>query len=334
MGAESFFPHLHLIFYERGGFDMSQQTQLSVREMIQKRKKQSFSALHIIENVAPKLLMFCAIVSILTTIGILLTLLFETITFFSSVPWQKFFLSTEWYPFFEADPSYGIWALVSGTFLIAIIAMIVAIPMGLASAIYLSEFASAKVRMFVKPILEVLAGIPTIVYGFFALTFVTPLLRNFLDLSIYNALSPGIVVGIMIIPMIASLSEDAMNAVPDSIREGAFAAGSTRLEVAIKVVLPAALSGVIASFVLGISRAIGETMIVAVAAGSSPKLTLDVTESIQTMTAYIVQASLGDGGHGSLMYYSVYAVGMTLFVFTLVMNLLAQYISKRFREEY
>ncbi|WP_404453023.1 phosphate ABC transporter permease subunit PstC [Virgibacillus necropolis] len=306
----------------------------SVRDMI-KENKSNRSLLQFSEKVAPLIFLLCAIISVLTTVGIVFTLLVETITFFNRVPFMEFITSTEWYPFSDEDSSYGIMSLVSGTLLITVIAMAVSIPIGLASAIYLSEYASAKTRKIIKPILEVLAGVPTIVYGFFALTFVTPLLKNFIpELPIFNALSPGIVVGIMIIPMIASLSEDAMSSVPNSMREGAYAMGSTRFEVALKVVLPAALSGIIASFVLGISRAIGETMIVAVAAGSTPKLTLDVTESIQTMTAYIVQISLGDAGYGSTIYYSIYAVGMTLFVFTLLMNLLAQYISRRFREEY
>ncbi len=199
----------------------------------------------------------------------------------------------------------------------------------------MSEYASERTRRIIKPALEVLAGIPTIVYGFFALTIVTPLLQNVIpDLEIFNALSPGLVMGIMIIPMIASLSEDAMSAVPNSIREGALALGATKLEVALKVVLPAAASGVIASVILGISRAVGETMIVAVAGGSSPEFTFDVTKSIQTLTAYIVQVTTGDAGYGTTIYYSIYAVGMTLFLFTLVMNVLAQYISRRFREEY
>ena len=208
-------------------------------------------------------------------------------------------------------------------------------PIGLASAIFLSEYASDKTRRIIKPILEVLAGIPTIVYGFFALTFVTPLLRSMIpSLEMFNALSPGIVIGIMITPMIASLSEDAMSAVPRAMREGALAMGSTKFEVAIKVVLPAAVSGIVSSIVLALSRAIGETMIVAVAGGSTPKLSFNVTESIQTMTAYIVQVSQGDAGYGTTIYYSIYAVGFTLFLFTFLMNLLAQYISRRFREEY
>lgn len=210
-----------------------------------------------------------------------------------------------------------------------------AVPIGLAVAIFLSEYASDRTRRVIKPILEVLAGIPTIVYGFFALTFVTPVLREMIpSLQIFNALSPGIVIGIMITPMIASLSEDAMSSVPKVMKEGAYALGATKLEVAIKIVIPAAVSGIVASIVLAISRAIGETMIVAVAGGSTPNLSFDVTSSIQTMTAYIVQVSQGDAGYGTTIYYSIYAVGFTLFIFTLFMNMLAQFISKRFREEY
>ncbi|WP_257345888.1 phosphate ABC transporter permease subunit PstC [Pseudalkalibacillus decolorationis] len=307
---------------------------VSVNELIKQNKSKRSGK--IIEKLIPFLLLLCGIISILTTVGIVFTLIIETFTFFNQVPIIEFITSKEWLPFYSGeDASYGIWPLVAGTLLIAFIAMIVAVPIGIASAIYLSEYASDRIRKLIKPVLEVLAGIPTIVYGFFALTFVTPLLRTFIDgLSIYNALSAGIVVGIMIIPMIASLSEDAMSSVPNSIREGAYALGATRFEVAVKVVLPAATSGIVASIVLGISRAIGETMIVSVAAGSSPKATLDPTESIQTMTAYIVQVSLGDAGYGSTIYYSIYAVGMTLFIFTLIMNLIAQYVSRHFREEY
>jgi phosphate transport system permease protein len=213
--------------------------------------------------------------------------------------------------------------------------MFVAIPIGLMTAIYLSEYASDKVRRTVKPLLEILAGIPTIVYGFFAFTFVTPILRQFIPgLEPTNILSPGIVMGVMIIPMIASLSEDAMSSVPNAMREGALALGSTRFEVTKQVVIPAAISGIIASFVLGISRAIGETMIVTIASGSSKNFTFDITQSMQTMTAYIVEVTGGDAPAGSTIYYSLYAVAMTLFVFTLLMNLLARYISRRFREEY
>lgn len=216
-----------------------------------------------------------------------------------------------------------------------LIAIGVAVPIGLSVAIYLSEYASDKTRKIMKPILEVLAGVPTIVYGFFALTFVTPILQTLIpSLKLFNALSPGIVVGIMILPSIISLSEDAMNSVPNAIREGALALGATKLEVSLKVVLPAALSGIVASIVLGISRAIGETMIVSLAGGATPTFDFNITGSIQTMTAYIVQVSSGDAGYGTTIYYSMYAVGFTLFIFTLLMNLVAQYISKRFREEY
>ncbi|MFC7370374.1 phosphate ABC transporter permease subunit PstC [Fictibacillus iocasae] len=307
----------------------------SIRQMIKDNKsKRSRNA--IAEKAMPKLFVACAIISILTTIGIVFTLLAETFTFFDRISIVEFVTNKNWFPFTgEAHADYGIRALIAGTLTVTAIAMLVAIPVGLSAAIYLSEYASAKTRKIIKPILEVLAGVPTIVYGFFALTFVTPLLKEFIPtLKIFNALSPGIVVGIMIIPMIASLSEDAMNAVPNSMREGALALGATKFEVAMKVVLPAALSGVIASFVLGISRAIGETMIVTIAGGSRPTSDVDLTESIQTMTAYIVQVSQGDAGFGTTIYYSIYAVGMTLFLFTLIMNLLAQFISRKFREEY
>src|SRR5690625_2392451 len=215
------------------------------------------------------------------------------------------------------------------------IAMMVAIPIGLMTAIYLSEYASDWIRKIAKPVLELLAGIPTIVYGFFAFTFITPILKELIpSLESTNILSPGLVMGIMIIPMIASLSEDAMSAVPKSLRKGALALGATKLEVTKRVVIPAALSGIIASFVLAISRAIGETMIVTIASGSSKNFTLDVTQSMQTMTAYIVEVTSGDAPAGSTIYYSLYAVAMTLFIFTLLMNMLAKYISRRFREDY
>ena len=275
------------------------------------------------------------LVSVFTTIGIVFTLIFETFEFFQRVSITDYLFGTEWLPFSGNNPTYGVLALVMGTLKVTAIAVVVAVPIGLAAAIYLSEYASDNARRIIKPILEVLAGVPTIVYGFFALTFVTPILQQLIpSLKIFNALSPGIVVGIMIIPMIASLSEDAMSSVPNSIREGALALGATKLEVAIKVVLPAALSGIIASIVLAISRALGETMIVSLAGGASPSFDFNVTGSIQTMTAYIVQVTSGDAGYGTTIYYSIYAVGFTLFIFTLIMNLLAHYISKRFREEY
>ncbi|WP_416060879.1 phosphate ABC transporter permease subunit PstC [Staphylococcus felis] len=297
-------------------------------------RKQSDSSTSISNKVMPVILFLIAIISILTTIGIVITLLTETITFFTRVPIHKFFLETDWNPF-SSDPKYGIWALIIGTLKITVIATIFAVPVGIGAAIYLSEFASTKVRKIIKPILEVLAGIPTIVYGFFALTFVTPILRAiFPNIASFNAISPGLVVGVMIIPMIASMSEDAMSSVPNKIREGALGLGSTKLEMIIKVIIPAATSGIMASIVLAISRAIGETMIVSLAAGSSPSFDLSLTNSIQTMTAYIVQVSQGDATNGSDLYYSIYAVGFTLFIFTLIMNIISQWITKRFREEY
>ncbi|MEW5320626.1 phosphate ABC transporter permease subunit PstC [Geobacillus thermoleovorans] len=313
---------------------VDQRPSRSVREIIQKNQKRQHWH-KTMEQLAPKVLLMLASLSVFVTIGILLTLLFETVEFFRRVSIVEFLTSKEWLPWNEENGSFGVAPLLTGTLLTTGIAMLIAVPIGLASAIYLSEYASDRTRKMIKPALEVLAGIPTIVYGFFALTVVTPLLQTIIpDLEIFNALSPGIVMGIMIIPMIASLSEDAMSAVPNSIREGAFALGATKLEVALRVVLPAAASGVIASFILAISRAVGETMIVAVAGGSSPEFTFDVTKSIQTLTAYIVQVTTGDAGYGTTIYYSIYAVGTTLFMFTLLMNLLAQYVSRRLREEY
>ncbi|MFG6114324.1 phosphate ABC transporter permease subunit PstC [Halobacillus sp. MO56] len=304
---------------------------IDVQTMIEnKRKKKSVSGK--LEKLIPAFLFLCAAVSVLTTAGILFTLLRESITFFSTTSIVDFYTGTQWSPW---TGHFGVLPLITGTLLITLIAAIVAIPLGLMSAIFLSEYASDRARKIIKPTLEVLAGIPTVVYGFFALTFVTPLLKNIVPgLGIFNALSAGIVVGIMIIPMIASLSEDAMNSVPNSLREGALALGATRLEVAMKVVLPAAFSGIVASIVLAVSRAIGETMIVVIAAGASPTLTFDPTRSIQTLTAFIVQGATGDTTFGSTIYYSIYAVGATLFVFTLLMNMLSQYISRKFKEEY
>ncbi|WAA09733.1 phosphate ABC transporter permease subunit PstC [Fervidibacillus albus] len=305
---------------------------ISVQKLIEeKKKKQSARKM---EKIMPILLLSTATVSVLTTLGIVFTLLFETFTFFGDVSIKEFLTSKTWYPF--SDPGhYGILPLISGTLRVTGIAMIVAVPLGLASAIFLSEYASDKTRRMIKPILEVLAGVPTIVYGFFALTFVTPILQQIIpSLEIFNALSPGIVIGIMITPTIASLSEDAMSSVPNAIREGALALGATKLEVTIKVVLPAAVSGIVASIVLGISRAIGETMIVSIAGGSTPNTGFDITGPIQTMTAYIVQIAQGDAGYGTTIYYSIYAVGFTLFLFTLAMNMIAQWMSRRIREEY
>ncbi len=306
---------------------------INVRELIEQNKRTRNIAT-LFEKGMPKLLLFIAIISILTTAGILVTLLSETVAFFKEVPILSFFTGTVLKPLSQ-NPQFGVLPLLMGTILSSLIAMVVAIPIGLMTAIYLSEYASDRVRKILKPLLELLAGIPTIVYGFFAFTFVTPLLKQWIPgLEATNILSPGIVMGFMIIAMIASLSEDAMSAVPNSMREGALALGATKLEVTWRVVVPAATSGIVASFVLGISRAIGETMIVTIASGSSKNFTFDVTQSMQTMTAYIVEVTGGDAPAGSTIYYSLYAVAMTLFVFTLIMNIIARYVSRKFREEY
>ena len=258
--------------------------------------------------------------------------MFETIEFFKDVSFISFFTGTTLQPL-GPNAEFGILPLVTGTLMATGIAMLVAIPIGLMTAVYLSEYASERVRRILKPVLEILAGIPTIVYGFFALTFVTPLLKNFIPgLEPTNILSPGIVMGIMIIPMVASLSKMPCRQYRNP--QGGSALGATKLEVTWKVVVPAAVSGIVASFVLAVSRAIGETMIVTIASGSSKNFTFDVTQSMQTMTAYIVEVTGGDAPAGSTLYYSLYAVAMTLFVFTLIMNLVAQYISRKLREEY
>lgn len=311
----------------------NEEKKLNVQELIAKNKNTA-SFGNYVEKLIPKALLLIATISILTTLGIIITLLTETIEFFKDVPFIEFFTGTILKPLGQ-NAQFGVLPLLAGTFMSSAIAMIVAIPIGLMTAIYLSEYASDRVRRVLKPMLEILAGIPTIVYGFFALTFVTPLLRSFIpSLEPTNILSPGIVMGIMIIPMVASLSEDAMSSVPNPMREGALALGATKLEVTWRVVVPAAISGIVASFVLGISRAIGETMIVTIASGSSKNFGFDVTQSMQTMTAYIVEVTGGDAPAGSTLYYSLYAVAMTLFVFTLIMNLIARYISRKFREEY
>lgn len=302
-----------------------------VQQMIENNKKKTTFG-EKIEKLIPAFLFLCASVSVITTIGILFTFLRESIGFFDEVSLIDFYTGTQWSPW---SGHFGVAPLIGGTLLITLIATLVAVPLGLMAAIFLSEYANEKVRRVIKPILEVLAGIPTVVYGYFALTFVTPLFQSFIpDLGIFNALSGGFVVGIMILPMVASLSEDAMNSVPNALRDGAYGLGATKLEVVFKIVLPAAFSGIMASIVLAISRAIGETMIVTIAAGATPNLTFNPTDSIQTMTAFIVQAATGDTSFGSTIYYSLYAVGMTLFIFTLIMNLIAQYISRKFREEY
>ncbi len=280
------------------------------------------------------LLAFFALLSIFTTIGIAAVLLGESFSFFREVSIIEFLTDTQWTPQF-AEKHFGILPLLSGTLLITVIAALVAIPIGLMAAIFISEYASDAVRRWLKPGLELLAGIPTVVYGYFALTFVTPMLQHIIPgLQIFNALSAGLVVGIMIIPMVASLSEDALRAVPRMLAEGGYALGATKFEVVTRIMVPAALSGIIASFILAISRAIGETMIVTLAAGATPKLTLNPLESVQTMTAYIVQVSLGDTPQGTIEFKSLFAVGLVLFILTMLMNLLANYVIARFREKY
>ena len=286
------------------------------------------------ERIAKSVLFGFSAVSILTTIGIVSVLLFEAVQFFQVVSPLEFFTGTRWTPLF-ASKHFGVLPLVTGTLLVAALSMLVALPLGLLSAIYLSEYAPERLRQAVKPVLEILAGIPTVVYGYFALLFVTPLLRNISDeIAVFNALSASIVMGIMILPMVSSLSEDAMSAVPSALREAAYALGATKLEVALRVVVPAALSGIAASFILAASRAIGETMIVTIAAGQNPNFTLNPFVPIETMTAYIVQVSLGDAPAGTLEFKTIFAVALTLFLMTLVMNLLSQWVVRRFREQY
>jgi phosphate transport system permease protein len=286
------------------------------------------------EQLIRGLLFLCGALSILTTAGIVAVLIFETIEFFGEVPLWRFLTETQWTPLF-AEKHFGIWVLASATFLTSAIALLVALPVGLMSAIYLSEFAPEGARRAVKPVLEVLAGVPTVVYGYFALLFVTPLLQKvFPGISGFNALSAGLVMGVMIVPLVVSLSEDAMFAVPRSLRDGAYALGATRFEVATQVVVPAALSGIVASFILAISRAVGETMIVAIAAGQSPRLGLNPFVPVETMTAYIVQVSLGDTPSGTLEFQTIFAVGMTLFLLTFALNVLSFRLVTRFREKY
>lgn len=286
------------------------------------------------EGVIAGVLFTCALVSVLTTVGIVIVLVTESLGFFREVPIVDFLTGTQWSPLYT-DQQFGILPLLNGTLLIAVGAMLIALPVGLTSAIYLSEYASSRFRGIVKPALEILAGIPTVVYGYFALLFITPVLRAvFPSAGVYNAASGAIVVGIMIIPMVASLSEDALSAVPRSLREAAYGLGATKFEVSTRVAVPAALSGITASFILAISRAIGETMAVTLAAGATPRMTLSFLESVQTMTAYIVQVSLGETPHGSIAYKTIFAVGLLLFCITLAMNVLSNRIRTRFREVY
>jgi phosphate transport system permease protein len=286
------------------------------------------------EPLIERMLFLCAFVSVATTVAIVIVLAVETLAFLREVPLTAFLFGTEWTPLF-ALPRFGVLPLVAGTVMVSAIAMIVAVPMGLLSAVYLSEYARPGVRRLVKPVLEVLAGIPTIVYGYFALLFVTPLLQQVIpSLAGFNALGPGIVMGLMILPLVSSLSEDAMQSVPRGLREGSYALGATTMQTSLRVVLPAAFSGITAAFMLGASRAVGETMIVAIAAGQQPRLTSNPLVPIETMTAYIVQVSLGDTPHGTLEYRTIFAVGMLLFLGTFLLNLLSAWLRERFREEY
>ena len=288
------------------------------------------------ETLIEAFLFLCGAISILTTLGIVFVLGEESLLFFTTegVNVWEFFTGTEWQP---AIGKFGLWALLNATFMVSTIAMLVALPIGLAVAIYLSEYASIRVRSILKPILEVLAGIPTVVYGYFALTFMTPVLRTILSedlVKIFNTASAGIVVGILIIPLVSSMSEDALSAVPASLRQAAFGLGATKLETAVRVVLPAAASGVAAAFIVAISRAIGETMIVAIAAGAGPNFTFNPFESAETMTGHIVRISGGDLSYDSIDYNSIFAIGLMLFILTLALNVISRYIVGRFREEY
>lgn len=278
------------------------------------------------EKIIEFLLKIFAMISILITISIVVLLLFEAKDFFKEVSFVELFKGNSWNPLLS-NPSYNIMTLIAGTLIIALIACIIAVPLGLLIAIYLSEYATRKIRGFLKPILEVLAFIPSVVYGFFALTFITPFLRTFIhNLEIYNALSAGIAIGIMVIPMIASLSEDALRSVPGSIRRGAYALGSTKYEVTTKVLIPASKSGIISSFILAVSRAIGETMIVAIASGSNPLFNLNPLKSVQTLTAYMANVSMGDVSYSSVEYKTIFVCGAVLFFITLVLNIIARKI--------
>lgn len=304
------------------------------RQTIKSIEYSRVDARRVYERLIAAALLVCAGISILTTAGIIGVLIFETIEFLREVPLSDFMLGTVWTPLFE-PAQFGVLALVVSTVVISLFAMLVSLPLGLLAAIYLSEYASPKTRGILKPALEILAGVPTVVYGYFALTFVTPLLREFLaDMRVFNGLTAGLVMGIMIIPMVSSLSEDAMNAVPQSLRQAAYGLGSTKLQVTLRVVLPAALSGIVAAVVLAMSRAIGETMIVAIAAGQSTTVQLNPLYPMETMTAYIARVSLGDNPQTSLEFKTIFAVGMLLFLITFGLNLVSQRVLAKYREVY
>ncbi len=286
------------------------------------------------EKVIEVVMILCSLVSVLTTIGIILVLSVDAVKFFNEVSIFSFFTDTQWTPLFE-DKHFGILSLLSGTLLTTFIAVLLAVPLGITIAVYLNEYASKKFTSIVKPVLEVLAAIPTVVYGFFALQFVTPMLQKVIPgLSGFNALSPGLVMGVMIIPYITSLSEDALRAVPGSLREASYGLGANRFQTAFRVIVPAANSGIIVSVILAISRALGETMIVAIAAGQEPKLTFNPLESVETITTYIVQVSMGDVPQDSLEYRTIFAAGMTLFIFTFLLNNISYWIRKKYSQRY
>ena len=285
------------------------------------------------EQVIEKLLALCAYLTIITTLSIVFVLLFETIDFFKIVSFSEFFLGTKWEPLIAKE--FGVLPLLAGTLLIVLGSALISIPLGLLTAIYLSQFASSRARNIIKPILEVLAGIPTVVYGYFAITFITPLLQNiFPSTEIFNAASGCIVVGVMVLPMVASLCDDAMQSIPKNLKQGGYALGATPYEVIRGVIIPASFSGIVASFILALSRAFGETMAVTLAAGSTPNMTLNPLESIQTMTAYIVQVSLGDTPAGGIEYMTIFAVASVLFIITFIMNVISNYVMNKYREVY
>lgn len=286
------------------------------------------------EKIIEGIMMFCSLLTVLTTLGIIMVLLWDSIAFFSEVSIVDFFTDTQWTPLF-ADQHFGIIPLLAGTLLTTFIAILVAVPLGLVIAVYLNEYAHPSFTHVAKPVLEVLAAIPTVVYGFFALQFVTPLLQEIVPgLRGFNALSPGLVMGIMIIPYVTSLSEDALRAVPKSLREASYGMGATKFQTAFKVMVPAASSGIIVSIILAISRALGETMIVAIAAGQEPNLTFDPRESVETITTYIVQVSMGDVEHDSIEYKTIFAAGLTLFVFTFLLNNISFWVRRKYQNRY
>lgn len=289
---------------------------------------------HMMERLIEMVLLAAALVSVFTTLAIIYVLVTESLKFFEHVPLRDFLFDTQWTPLFD-DAHFGIVVLLSGTITSSVVALAVAIPLGTIIAIYLSEFAPFKVREIAKPFLELLGGVPTIIYGYFALVFLTPLLQKiYPELPGFNLLSAGLIMGVMIIPYVASLSEDAMRAVPMSLREGSYAMGATRLQTSLRVVMPAATSGIASAYILGVSRAVGETMILAVAAGMQPNLTFNPAESGATVTSFIVQVALGDLPHGSIGYQTIFAAGLSLLLMTLSFNLFGYWVRKRFREVY